>query len=196
MSEPIFFTTIQFSRADQNVFDTIRQSGGSRHGWQSRKVSVTVCMMKRSNQSIAALTSSVSKTKRSLAFREGDEVLVDFPNDFKYYGVVVDVESDEEICLVRYGDRTEKWASFDDVKKLTPYFKIKAELAREKNPVKSLSKPLKSRTKPKPVKLETLLESRDFLLVSDRVFKAPPNKPFRFETLTWDDNHLKMDEER
>lgn len=139
-------------------------------------------------------TFSASFAKRSLSLHEGDEVLVNFPNDYKYFGVIVDIESEDEACLVRYGDRTEKWASLNDVKKLGLGIKSEANPISDRDDrkvAKSVAKPQKP-----IVKLRPASKQPDLLVVPEYVLKAREMLPYRLEALTWDDNHLRNDEER
>jgi len=154
----------------------------------------------------------LSRKRRLKKFREGDEVLVDFPNDYKYFGIVVDIESDDELCLVRYGDRTEKWSPFRDVKKL---FSVEELIKREpsyetdtfqddddKSKVKVLTtiKSTKSNFKPilheSPSSLHTPPVTPSDIFVPEYVQEARTALPYNFDTLKWDENHLKNDQDK
>ena len=50
-------------------------------------------------------------------FTEGDDVLMKGGDGLLYLGVVVEIESEEEI-LVRFGDGTEKWGRGGDLRPL------------------------------------------------------------------------------
>ena len=52
-------------------------------------------------------------------FQEGEDVLMRAPDGLVYLGVLVEVEPEAESpALVRFGDGTEKWAKFGDLRRI------------------------------------------------------------------------------
>lgn len=158
------------------------------------------------------IISRLSRKRRLKKFREGDEVLVNFPNEYKYFGIIVDVESDDELCLVRYGDRTEKWSSFSDVKKL---FTLEQLINEEESSIETdtyhedevkpkvnglLMRSRKSNSKhspqDSPSSLHTPPVTPSDIFVPEYVQEARASLPYNFDSLKWDENHLKNDQER
>ena len=57
-------------------------------------------------------------TPYSAPFTEGEDILVHLEDGLIYFGVVVEVEQEQGQCLVRFGDCTERWSSFDELRRL------------------------------------------------------------------------------
>ena len=51
-------------------------------------------------------------------FTEGEDILVHDPDGLIYFGIVVEVDHDSGQCLVRFGDCSEKWANFFELRRL------------------------------------------------------------------------------
>ena len=51
-------------------------------------------------------------------FTEGEDILHHDPDGLIYFGIVVEVDHELGQCLVRFGDSTEKWANFFDLRRL------------------------------------------------------------------------------
>ena len=51
-------------------------------------------------------------------FTEGEDILLHDQDGLIYFGIVVEVEQDAAQCLVRFGDCTERWANFFDLRRL------------------------------------------------------------------------------
>ena len=54
----------------------------------------------------------------SAPFTEGEDILVHDPDGLIYFGILVEVDHDQGQCLVRFGDSTERWANFYDLRRL------------------------------------------------------------------------------
>ena len=57
-------------------------------------------------------------TPYSAPFTEGEDILVHLESGLIYFGVVVEVEQEQGQCLVRFGDCTERWSSFYELRRL------------------------------------------------------------------------------
>ena len=57
-------------------------------------------------------------TPYSAPFTEGEDILVHLEDGLIYFGVVVEVEQEQGQCLVRFGDCTERWSSFFELRRL------------------------------------------------------------------------------
>lgn len=51
-------------------------------------------------------------------FTEGEDILLHDQDGLIYFGIVVEVDHELGQCLVRFGDSTEKWANFFDLRRL------------------------------------------------------------------------------
>ena len=54
----------------------------------------------------------------STPFTEGEDILVHLEDGLIYLGVVVEMEEEQGQCLVRFGDCTERWSSFNELQRL------------------------------------------------------------------------------
>ena len=100
---------------------------------------------------------------------------------------MVEVELDSASCLIRFGDCTEKWSHFGDIRRLGDEEPEVPEPEPEvKTPIPAVPKfssPLLS-----PV--------TRIGLVPDHVARARKELPYDFESLLWDENHQRNDKER
>lgn len=55
----------------------------------------------------------------SAPFTEGEDILVHDPDGLIYFGIVVEVEEEQGQCLVRFGDCTERWSNFYELRRLS-----------------------------------------------------------------------------
>ncbi|KAF4532724.1 hypothetical protein B566_EDAN011916, partial [Ephemera danica] len=60
-----------------------------------------------------------STTKERSGFSEGEDVLVQQKDGRFYFGTVVMVELNNERCLVKFGDNTQRWSKFKDITRLS-----------------------------------------------------------------------------
>ena len=51
-------------------------------------------------------------------FTEGEDILVHDQDGLIYFGIVVEVEQEQGQCLVRFGDCTERWSNFYELRRL------------------------------------------------------------------------------
>ncbi len=95
------------------------------------------------------------------------------------------MELDSASCLIRFGDCTEKWSHFGDIRRLgdeeptTPEPEIKSPIFV----APKFSSPLLS-----PVS--------SLGHVPDHVTRARKELPYDFDSLLWDENHQRNDKER
>ncbi|XP_040569712.1 metal-response element-binding transcription factor 2 isoform X1 [Lepeophtheirus salmonis] len=101
-------------------------------------------------------------------FREGDDVLQLGEDGVFYLGVVVEVEECSG-CLVRFGDRSERWSRSCMLKRL------------EEDPPEA-----------PPLNKRCIAET----LVPCRVLEARKELSYRFEALEWDGEHLRNAQDR
>jgi hypothetical protein len=115
-------------------------------------------------------------------FSEGEDVLLRAPDGLLYLGVLVEIDPGEN-CLVRFGDGTEKWATFGDIRRL-------GGVPTESDSQNGHPAPPTPPTPPPPV-----LMPFDGLDVPNHVLKARRELPYDFESLIWDANHERNIEE-
>ena len=108
-------------------------------------------------------------------YTEGEDVLMRGSDGLVYLGILVEVDEDD--ALVRFGDGTEKRASFGDLRRL----------GSGPSEVPASAPP----TPPPPI-----LTPYDGMDVPYHVLKARRELPYDFEGLIWDANHERNIEEK
>ena len=106
-----------------------------------------------------------------------------------YLGVVVEVELDSASCLVRFGDCTEKWSHFGDLRRLGD----DEPADPEPEPKTPVSNPLPLPAVPK---FNGSVLPSETGSVPDHVLRARKELPYDFDSLLWDENHQRNDKER
>ena len=125
----------------------------------------------------------------SAPFTEGEDILVHDPDGLIYFGVLVEVDQDQGQCLVRFGDSTERWANFydlrrleeeenslsisDDASKVTVIEQFHQELSRQLTQSWQHADP----------------ETEKEIKLPDHVIKARGQLSYDFEGLVWDAAH-------
>ena len=119
-------------------------------------------------------------------FQEGEDVLMRAPDGLLYLGVLVEVEPEAESpALVRFGDGTEKWAKFGDLRRI-------GGAASEQPPRPASTS--RSATPPPPVL--TPFDSQGMEPLPYHVLNARKELPYDFDSLIWDTNHERNIEEK
>ena len=111
-----------------------------------------------------------------------------------YLGVVVEVELETASCLVRFGDCTEKWSHFGDLRRLgdeEPEAEPEPELI--KTPVTTISFSLPAVPK---FNGSALNHNCSNGTVPEHISRARKELPYDFDSLLWDENHQRNDKER
>ena len=114
-----------------------------------------------------------------------------FQDGFHYLGVVVEVELDSASCLIRFGDCTEKWTHFGDIRRLSdeePASPEPQETTEMKTPLPLVPKFCASLLSP--------MSMSSVGLVPEHVSRARKELPYDFDSLLWDENHQRNDKER
>jgi hypothetical protein len=113
-----------------------------------------------------------------------------------YLGVVVEVEPDSASCLVRFGDCTEKWSHFGDLRRLGDD-EVEAETELEtETELKTPILPLNTSLPAVPKFNGSVFPVSDFGRVPDHVLRARKELPYDFDSLLWDESHQRNDKER
>ena len=68
--------------------------------------------------SLATTETDSTISPYSSPFTEGEDILVHLEDGLIYLGVVAEVEEEQGKCLVRFGDCTERWSSFNELQRL------------------------------------------------------------------------------
>jgi len=147
-------------------------------------------------------------------FTEGEEILVQDSSDSRlYFGVVVEVDDDQGQCLVRFGDCTERWAQFFELKRLGDPV---PDTEADQEPV-VLSDPIRSQETQERIgqpvsELEALHHQfsaeactwereQEYdkvpktIVIPSHVLEARAQLPYSWDSLTWDSAHLKNSQE-
>ena len=158
---------------------------------------------------VQATTSSTTTTTTTLdhpdsthqpytaPFTEGEDILVHDPDGLIYFGIVVEVDHDIDQCLVRFGDCTEKWANFYDLRRLESEEEnsqngVEEQVTSNCNPSKvtiieqfhqELSKEL---IDPWPDGIEDVEAE---IKLPDHVIKARSQLSYDWDGLVWDEAH-------
>ena len=125
----------------------------------------------------------------SAPFTEGEDILVHDPDGLIYFGVLVEVDQDQGQCLVRFGDSTERWANFydlrrleeeesslnisDDASKVTVIEQFHQELSRQLTQTWH----------------DANTETEKEIKLPDHVIKARGQLSYEFDSLVWDAAH-------
>ena len=103
--------------------------------------------------------------------------------------MVVEVELDSASCLIRFGDCTEKWSHFGDIRRLGD----EEPASPPPPPEPEIKTPIPAVPKfPSPL----LSPVASFGLLPEHVARARKELPYDFDSLLWDENHQRNDKER
>eukprot|EP00096_Caligus_rogercresseyi_P007801 TRINITY_DN2587_c0_g1_i1.p1 TRINITY_DN2587_c0_g1~~TRINITY_DN2587_c0_g1_i1.p1 ORF type:complete len:469 (-),score=182.12 TRINITY_DN2587_c0_g1_i1:965-2371(-) len=137
-------------------------------------------------------------------FREGEEVLQLWDDGLFYYGIIV--ESDPSGCLVRFGDRREKWSPLSRLKRLEGQEEEDSEgesssVSEERNSPLRKKKKHHSDSENQKAASESNNSIGDEVeeaetLVPSRVLEARKELSYDFSSLTWDAQHLRNTQEK
>lgn len=123
----------------------------------------------------------------ALAYAEGEDVLLRGPDGLMYLGVVVEVEGASASCLVRFGDCTEKWAHFGDLRRLGDAPSPDPQPGDAPLPPPPPAPLFKEAPRP---------YSSTGCALPDHILLARKELPYDFDSLLWDESHQRNDKER
>jgi len=124
-------------------------------------------------------------------FTEGEDILVHDQDGLIYFGIVVEVDLDSGQCLVRFGDCTERWSSFYELRRLgDPEPSEPAATPPPTITPGAVSSPPKSKVE----KLHEELKA-DYEELPAHVQESRSQLPYTFESLEWDAAHQRNEVE-
>eukprot|EP00095_Tigriopus_kingsejongensis_P010712 maker-scaffold179_size282488-snap-gene-1.22 protein:Tk10712 transcript:maker-scaffold179_size282488-snap-gene-1.22-mRNA-1 annotation:"metal-response element-binding transcription factor 2" len=140
---------------------------------------------------------------------EGEDVLLKGQDGLLYFGVVVETDADTLQCLVRFGDCTERWSPFYDLKRLGEADEGPAGLEEEEEDILGPPK-LVPQVQPAETLVSRKAEDDDLLPLKKPRLRPKPQKvplpahvvdarnslPYQFDHLRWDLNHARNEEQR
>ena len=128
----------------------------------------------------------------SAPFTEGEDILVHDPDGLIYFGILVEVDHDQGQCLVRFGDSTERWANFYDLRRLEEEessLNVSDEAAGGKaTTIEQFHQEL-SRQLSRTWDHANIEETEKEIKLPDHVIKARSQLSYDFDSLVWDAAH-------
>lgn len=131
-------------------------------------------------------------------FAEGEDILVhdrDGGDGLIYFGIIVEVDHDAGQCLVRFGDCTERWSFFHELKRLGDPDSL--EPPAQAPAISSQPITTTPRAPANNVKLEPAEEEEEAkpVVVPSHVEKARGQLSYKFDSLVWDSSHQRNQQE-
>lgn len=139
-------------------------------------------------------------------FAEGEDILVhdrDGGDGLIYFGIIVEVDHDAGQCLVRFGDCTERWSFFNELKRLGDPDSLEPPApATPTQPPATPTQPTPTKNSgtaavPNNVKLEPSEEEEEMkpVVVPCHVEKSRGQLSYKFDILLWDSSHQRNQQE-
>jgi len=150
-------------------------------------------------------------------FTEGEDILVHDQDGLIYFGIVVEVENDTGQCLVRFGDCTERWSSFYELRRLgdpecEPEVEVKEEAESPDHHLHLPPPPEEGKSFIERLHIElnaelnvdddevkteeTCDDDDEFAELPHHVTEARSQLSYDFTSLVWDSNHQRNESEQ
>jgi len=118
-------------------------------------------------------------------FAEGEDILVHDSDGLIYFGIIVEVDHELGQCLVRFGDCTERWSFFNDLKRMGDQDALEPPIAPSLTTTQT-------NFKEEPFEEEEIKP----VILPDHVIKARSQLSYKYESLIWDSAHQHNNQEK